>query len=122
MSHLQKLEAFKHDTVDFEPGPSLLRIKGTITLPDPSKKLQPFLDRVHRAIMADGVKEYQVDVTDLTFVNSSAIRLFVDWVTRLEASGRPYKIAFITDRTKTWQRTAFKGIASLGGESVRILP
>ena len=122
MNALQKLEGLTIETVQFEPAPPhTLFIRGTLTMPEPTKKIQPYLERVHEAVLADGLVEYRVDVTGLTFVNSSAIRLFVDWVVRIEDSGKPYQLVFVTDRSMTWQRTAFKGIAALGGDCVQIL-
>ena len=121
MNALQELGGFTVETVQFESvPPHTLLIRGTLAMPEPTKKIQPYLERVHEAVLAGGLVEYHVDVRGLTFVNSSAIRLFVDWVVRIEDSGKPYQLVFITDRS-TWQRTAFKGLAVLGGDCVQIL-
>lgn len=122
MSQLQGLDAFKLETVKFELQPdSCLEIQGTITLMNPTETIGPYLERIHQAIVADEIKEFRVDVTKLTFVNSSAIRLFADWVIRVEDGGKPYQLVFATDASRSWQRTAFRSIASLSDDCVRIL-
>ncbi len=51
-----------------------------------------------------------VDVVDLKFVNSSAIRLFVDWATAVKNAGTPYRLKFKGKRAVAWQRTAFMAL------------
>jgi hypothetical protein len=121
MSRIEAIEAFKMETVTFEVQPDLaLQVRGTITVMNPTETIGPYLERVHEAIVADGLKEFTVDVTQLTFVNSSAIRLFADWVIRVEDGGKPYVLVFNTDASRSWQRTAFRSIASLSDDCIRI--
>lgn len=121
MSGLGTLKGLSLETVSLElANDGSLHIQGTITLPKPTEAIGPYLDHVHKAVVADGRKEYRVDVTRLTFVNSSAIRLFVDWVIRLEDEGKPYQIVFVTDPSRIWQRTAFRSIMTLTDDCARI--
>lgn len=121
MSQVETIDEFKLETVTFEVKPdSALQIRGTITLMNPTETIGPYLERVHEAIVADNLKEFTVDVTQLTFVNSSAIRLFADWVIRVEDGGKPYVLVFNTDSSRSWQRTAFRSIASLSDDCIRI--
>jgi hypothetical protein len=121
MTHVEKLGSFVHESVTLEPdGAQMLRMKGTITLLDPIKQLQPFLDRVHQAIIGDKLGEFRVDVRELTFVNSSALRLFVDWAMKVKGPPCLYTLVFVTDRSKTWQRTAFPAIVGIAGGSVKL--
>jgi hypothetical protein len=122
MSQLATIDAFKLETVTFELQPdSGMQIRGTITLMNPTETIGPYLERIHEAIVADKISEFKVDVTQLTFVNSSAIRLFADWVIRVEDGGKPYVLVFNTDGSRTWQRTAFRSIASLSDDCIKIL-
>ena len=59
-----------------------------------------------------------VDVGALQFVNSSAIRIFVDWIAR--ASEAKYKIVFLIDPTTTWQRLTFSALASMKTDALEI--
>jgi hypothetical protein len=122
MSTLKTISAPRVDGVDFTiTGPAQLEVSGTITLQDPGLALGPFFRALHDAAVTDGLREVLVDVRKLTFVNSSAIRLFVDWVTWTRALGAgAYVLRFRTDRRITWQRTSFAVLRSLGGEVVAI--
>lgn len=101
--------------------PNSIAMRGTIAIPDPGLLLGSCFRRMHEATIADGLRELSVDVRQLTFVNSSAIRLFVDWsswVAQAGASG--YLLRFRTDRRITWQRTSFAVLQSLGGKSIAL--
>lgn len=99
--------------------PSGVAMRGTIAIPDPGLLLGGCFRRMHEAALADGLSELSVDVRQLTFVNSSAIRLFVDWSSWVSAA-RPsgYLLRFRTDRRITWQRTSFAVLQSLGGKAI----
>jgi len=101
--------------------PNAVAMRGTIAIPDPGLLLGGCFRRVHEAALADGLKELSVDVRQLTFVNSSAIRLFVDWSSWV-AIARPsgYLLRFRTDKRITWQRTSFAVLQSLGGKAIAL--
>jgi hypothetical protein len=120
MSHLAKISAPRLETlrVQITP-PATLTFSGTITSKDPAADVGPFLRAVHDAAVADKVSELRVDVSALSFVNSSAIRLFVDWTSWLKPS-KPYKLRFATNRHITWQKTSFMALKSLAEEVLSI--
>jgi hypothetical protein len=96
-------------------GTGRVALAGTIAVQNPSAELGPFFKALHQAASSDKVAEMVVDVTKLTFVNSSAIRLFVDWSTwvRKDAEGHRYKLKFLIDPQITWQKTSFPVLKSL---------
>ncbi|HVY30227.1 MAG TPA: hypothetical protein VHB79_26905 [Polyangiaceae bacterium] len=101
--------------------PNLIAMAGTIAISDPGLVLGGCFRQIHEAALADGVRELVVDVRQLTFVNSSAIRLFVDWSSWVAILGaRGYLLRFRTDRRITWQRTSFAVLQSLGGKSIAL--
>lgn len=101
--------------------PNTLALKGSITMRDPAASLSGFTRAVHDSAVSDGVKELKVDLTELSFVNSSGIRLFVDWATWLKAAASPpYVLRFVTDRRITWQRTSFKVLSSMFGDVMQV--
>jgi hypothetical protein len=102
--------------------PSAIQLVGVIAIPDPGRVLGPFFAALHRSVTADGLLEISVDVRHLTFVNSSAIRLFVDWATWVRNANPPesYVIRFRTDRRITWQRTSFSVLQSLAPGAIFI--
>jgi hypothetical protein len=102
--------------------PNTLVMKGSITMRDPSATLSGFTRAVHDSAVGDGVKELRVDLTELSFVNSSGIRLFVDWATWLKGGGGPppYVLRFVTDKRITWQRTSFKVLTTMFGDVMHV--
>ena len=122
MSQVEKLVPPEHESLKIEVGGSdTVVLAGKITTRDPGAELGPFFRAVHDAAKADGLEELKVDVTKLSFVNSSSIRLFVDWATWLKNENQPtYVLRFLTDRTVTWQRTSFVALTALAKEVVAV--
>jgi hypothetical protein len=113
---------FKYETVDFElTAPATLHIRGQIAIQDPTKQLQPYLRRVHEAAMGSALPELEVDIVQLNFVNSSAIRLFIDWAKWVQDGGKPYLLVFRTDQKSMWQRSAFTAIRAMAGDAIRVI-
>jgi hypothetical protein len=102
--------------------PATLRLTGTLATKDPSICLGRFLAEVHQTAIRNGESQVCVDVSGLTFVNSSAIRLFVDWVTwvRQEQPANRYRLQFLTDNHITWQKTSFRALKSLATDVVSV--
>jgi hypothetical protein len=122
MSQLEKVAPPRLETLRVRiDGAANVVLTGTIASKDPSADVGPFLKAVHEAVLADKLSELRVDVVGLSFVNSSAIRLFVDWAGWIKASknGR-YKLRFATNRHITWQKTSFMALKSLAGEMLSI--
>jgi hypothetical protein len=88
---------------------------GTIATPNPSGDLGGFFKALHAAVVADGLSAIDIDVTKLTFVNSSAIRLLVDWSTwvRKDDERRRYQLRFLTNPQITWQKTSLPVLRNL---------
>ncbi|HLK39300.1 MAG TPA: hypothetical protein VKU41_21215 [Polyangiaceae bacterium] len=94
--------------------PATIKLTGMITRKDPSQELTHFFRQVHTDAIARHLSEVCVDVSGLSFVNSTAIRLFIDWASWLRGGTPPsYKLRFLTSRRFTWQATAFLALQSL---------
>ncbi len=101
--------------------PNQVKLSGTITQKDPSSALAGFFKALHTAAIADKLTEVRADVSGLTFVNSAAIRLFVDWATWVKNErGYRYTLRFVTSRNVTWQKTSFMALMSLAKEVLAI--
>jgi hypothetical protein len=92
--------------------PNLVRLSGTVTLREPGPVLGGFLKALHQAAVDDRLSELRLDITELTFVNSSAIRLFADWTTWLKnlPAAQRYRLTFLTSRKLTWQKSCFSAL------------
>ena len=100
-------------------GPRAIVLKGELALRDPVAELGPHLRRIHDAAAGGG--ELVIDVRPLGYVNSSGLRIFLDWISWISAepADRRYTLAFQLAKGSTWQAAAFPAIAMLGGDSVR---
>jgi hypothetical protein len=74
---------------------------------------------MHQSILSSKFPVFTVDVRELSLVSSSAIRLFVSWISRAEASG--YRLVFLVDRTVTWHRLSFSVLQSLAPKTVEVI-
>lgn len=120
---LSSLPAFHHETLDVEAtGPDSIKLAGTITVRDPFSTIQPFFRDIHGMVLSAGIKKLHIDVRELSFVNSSAVRLFVDWAVWLqrEAEEKRYVLSFQTDRSSTWQRASFPVLRSFAASVVEV--
>src|SRR5688500_5036470 len=122
MSHLQKLSPPTHDSVLLSlVAPNMLVLDGKITLRDPAAELGPFFRAVHEAAKKDGLSTLTVDMAGLEFVNSSSIRLVIDWETWLKNEAPPrYTLQFLMNRTITWQRTSLVALTALASDVVAV--
>jgi hypothetical protein len=123
MSQIETLELPQVDglkvTLD---GPNAISLSGVLSTPDPRQTVGAFFEALHAAAITDGVSSVDVNVRELTFVNSSAIRLFVDWASRITSApeDKRYQVHFLTSRQITWQRTSFNVLRSLAPQAVQI--
>jgi hypothetical protein len=122
MSQFTAVQVPKAETVVISvTGPNQVKLSGTITQKDPAHDLAGLFKALHTAAMADKLAEVRADVSGLTFVNSSAIRLFVDWATWVKNErGHRYTLRFVTSRNVTWQKTSFMALMSLAKEVLAI--
>jgi hypothetical protein len=117
MNKLESLEALSDDSFSVVPSVgSRLVFKGVIAMRDPSGVVGGYLKRVHAAAIADQVDRVTLDVTALEFMNSSAIRMFIDWVEWIGASSHQYKLHCVTNARVTWQRSTFSALRSLSSQ------
>src|SRR5687768_16660479 len=122
MSALGTISPISIEGLEMAVDGATVRMSGTITMRSPSQVLQPHLKKVHESALADGVESLTVDLTKLTFVNSSSMRLFVDWTVWLkdQPAEKRYRLVFVTDGAVAWQRKSFPVIRSLAPDIVEI--
>jgi hypothetical protein len=116
------MERLQHEGLTIETAsPRHLRLAGEAAMRDPLAQAQPFLRRVHEAARGGG--DVTVDVTDLRYVSSSAIQLFIDWIGWIleEPEGARYKLRFLTSQRFTWQAAAFPALGSLAGPWLEVV-
>ena len=100
------------------PSPFEIRLSGRLASPTAQAQLKEHLASVHDRVVEQKGSSFTVDVRGLAFVNSSALRVFVDWIARAERAS--YKLVFKTDREVTWHRLSFAALKSLSPANVEI--
>ena len=99
--------------------PTELRLSGTLSTPTAQAEFRRLLQDLHAQIVSSRTPSFAVDVQALSFVNSSAIRAFVDWISRAAHAG--YTLAFKTSASVTWHRLSFSVLKSLAPATVEIV-
>jgi hypothetical protein len=98
--------------------PTELRLAGTLSTPTAQAEFRRLLQDLHTQIVSARAPAFAVDVQALSFVNSSAIRAFVDWISRAAHAG--YTLTFRTSSGVTWHRLSFSVLKSLAPATVEI--
>ncbi len=95
-------------------------IAGNVEVADPGKIMGPFFKEVHQNILENNMKGVKVDITNLTFLNSSGIKEFVDWVIKLEdlSDDQRYKITFLCNPDLIWQESSISTIELLNSDYI----
>ena len=107
--------------VEIRLSPEGIALFGSITTKEPDRSLGAFFRTVHAEALKSGLTELRLDVRGLSFVNSSAIRLFIDWAIWVSQPSRTsYRLRFVRNPSVTWQRVSFPAIAQLATAHVVI--
>jgi hypothetical protein len=85
--------------------------------------LGDLLGRLHGEAVRLAVREVTIDMRELEFMNSSCFKAFVSWVGELRDMdpGRQYRIRFLSDEHKHWQRPSLGTLRSVAADLVQIL-
>lgn len=96
--------------------------RGTISSPQPSDVLFPFVEAVHGKLLERAATEVAVDFIDLEFCNSSGFKSFIHWVEQIRATpdAKRYRLRFISSAERRWQRTSLLALSCYGVEHVKI--
>lgn len=121
------IEAIKQDKVtidvqDTSDGIKMI-VSGDIDMQDPSTLLDPLFEQVHNGALSSGLKTVELDVTHLTFLNSSGIKAIAKWIMRLAAvePSKKYLIKIIQNKAIAWQATSLQTLTFLVPGSVNVV-
>jgi hypothetical protein len=86
------------------------------------KPLETMLERIHAAALERSVEEVVIDLLDCDFINSSCLKSFVVWLNRIQdlEDEKQYRIRFLSDEAKAWQRRSLGTLACFAVELVQI--
>jgi len=98
---------------------SKLELSGTLNSDTAQAELSQHFKRLHARLSKHRGGACEVDLRGLKLANSSAIRLFVDWISSAASAG--YRLIFHVDRNVTWHRLSFDVLKSLAPETVEVV-
>jgi ABC-type transporter Mla MlaB component len=96
-----------------------LRLSGTVQNAAARTEFRRRIQQLDVRIRGGELTTFTVDVRKLDFVDSSALRLFIDWVSLAQSGG--YSLVFLVDSAITWHRLSFSVLKSLAPATVRIV-
>ena len=75
-------------------------------------QLAQFLERLHGVVCEKRAGRVAADIRDLYFMNSSCLKLFVIWVSRVAklAENSRYRVVFLADANLPWQRRTLEAM------------
>ncbi len=113
-------EELRAETSHDESG-VLVRLLGTAESAS-MKALDGFLKKLHAEAVGHKVSEVTVDLRQLEFMNSSCFKVFVTWIGELEGveRERQYKIRFLSDENKHWQRRSLGALGCFNVDLIRV--
>lgn len=99
---------------------NLVTLRGHIDQATPRSFHGPFFETIHQAAEAEGLRQVKVDVQELRFLNSSAVKELIAWVLKRNrmAPDRKYAIEFIYDSAVLWQRVTLPTISHLDSDFI----
>lgn len=95
------------DGVDIQFINGDVSISGNIIQKNPEIFMFDFFDKLHEFMLENGNRNININIQNLKFLNSSGIKVIVDWIIKVKAlpENKRYTICFICDSVSTWQET-----------------
>src|SRR4051812_16497446 len=92
-----------------------LRMSGAVEMRDPGEVLTPYWNGMDATAVERALRRVELDMRDLSFMNSSGILTLVRWITKAKshAADKAYTLVLQYDRNVTWQRTSIPTLAKL---------
>ena|SRR5256885_5953053 len=83
--------------------------------------LGDFLTALHAGTTRAGAGAVGVDVRGLEFMSSACFRQLIAWVSKVDEAGRPYRITFLANTERQWQRRSMHALSSFAGDFVTVM-
>lgn len=96
-----------------------LVMSGSVEVRDPGALFDPYWSSLDEALRREGVKQVELDIRGLEFMNSSGILTLVRWIVKVKAQPA-YEIVIQHNHDLTWQKTNVPVLAKLAPAIVRV--
>jgi hypothetical protein len=85
--------------------------------------LDMLLARVHAEAKRLGVKEAEIDLRELEFMNSSCFKSFVSWITEVQELDveKQYTVTFLSNPKLHWQKRSLHSLRCFAVELITVI-
>ena len=85
--------------------------------------LDMLLNRVHAEAKRLGIKEAEIDLRQLEFMNSSCFKSFVSWITEVQELDveKQYKVKFLSNPKMHWQKRSLHSLRCFAVELITVI-
>lgn len=85
--------------------------------------LDTLLTRVHAEGKRLGIKEAQIDLRQLEFMNSSCFKSFVSWITDIQELevDKQYKVKFLSNPKMHWQKRSLHSLRCFAVDLITVI-
>jgi hypothetical protein len=99
---------------------NVVTLRGEIDQVSPKLFLAPFFEEIHASAVREGLHEVKVDIRQLHFLNSSAVKELIAWVLKRNRlpPGKKYVFEFVYDSSILWQRVTMPTLSQLDPDFV----
>ena len=94
---------------------NVVTLHGEIDQVSPKLFLAPFFEEIHLAAELENLHEVKVDIQELHFLNSAAVKELIAWVLKRNRMppGKKYVLNFVYDSSILWQRMTMPTLSQL---------
>ena len=123
MSNDTTLHPFNAEGLTVSPkvsqGVLKVMLAGAVEMREPGDLLNPYWIKLDEETRRLGIRQVEIDLRDLSFMNSSGLLTLVRWITRAKShTADAYRMVLTYDRNVTWQRASIPTLAKLAPEVV----
>lgn len=100
---------------------NIVFLAGNIIQMNPEKYMNKFFQQVHSFILSTKLKNIDVNITNLKFLNSAGIKVIIDWIIRVTELPeiQKYTITFLCNPNSFWQETSISTLAIIDSQIVK---
>jgi hypothetical protein len=114
-------EPFKSNNLEMSFENNILDIRGSIDFQEPEKIIGSYFRKIHNHVVEKGMKDIKINITNLSFLNSSGIKEFVEWIMNIESleNEKKYSITFLTNSEFLWQESSISTLMHLSPDNIK---
>ncbi len=99
-----------------------VKLAGSIEMPNPNEVMQPFFSKIHDLMVSHQYKALEVDLSELTFLNSCGVKEIVAWILKQDELDmeQKYQITFLCNPNYSWQELTITSVVWLNPSQIKM--